>query len=68
MEETNQNMPQSYSQAIAELNAIVAKMQSDNCDIDTLAAQTSRSLQLLKYCKEKLQKTDTELKRLLEEL
>lgn len=66
--ETNQNMPQSYSQAIAELNAIVAKMQSDNCDIDTLAAQTSRSLQLLKYCKEKLQKTDTELKRLLEEL
>lgn len=66
--ETNQNMPQSYSQAIAELNAIVAKMQSDNCDIDTLATQTSRSLQLLKYCKEKLQKTDTELKRLLEEL
>ena len=66
--ETNQNMPQSYSHAIAELNAIVAKMQSDNCDIDTLAAQTSRSLQLLKYCKEKLQKTDTELKRLLEEL
>lgn len=66
--DTNQNMPQSYSQAIAELNAIVAKMQSDNCDIDTLAAQTSRSLQLLKYCKEKLQKTDTELKHLLEEL
>lgn len=64
----NSNMPQSYAQAIAELNAIVAKMQSDNCDIDNLAAYTSRSLQLLKYCKEKLQKTDSELKKLLEEL
>lgn len=64
----NTKIPESYSEAIAELNAIVAKMQSDNCDIDTLAAQTSRSLLLLKYCKEKLQKTDTELKRLLEEL
>lgn len=66
--DTDQKMPESYAQAIAELNAIVARMQSDNCDIDSLAAQTSRSLLLLKYCKEKLQKTDTELKRLLEEL
>lgn len=66
--DTPQKMPESYAEAIAELNAIVARMQSDNCDIDSLAAQTSRSLVLLKYCKEKLQKTDTELKRLLEEL
>ena len=68
MENEEKKMPESYAQAIEELNAIVAKMQIDSCDIDTLAQQTSRSLQLLKYCKEKLQKTDNELKRLLEEL
>lgn len=66
--ESEQKLPETYAQAMAELNQIVAKMQSDNCDIDTLAAQTSRSLQLLKFCKEKLLKTDAELKKLLEEL
>lgn len=66
--DTNAPMPETYSQAIAELNAIVAKMQNDDCDIDNLAAYTSRSLMLLRFCKEKLTKTDTELKKLLEEL
>lgn len=63
-----QPLPQTYTQAIAELESIVRKMQSDDCDIDNLSAYTARSLQLLKICKEKLLKTDEELKRLLDEL
>lgn len=58
----------SYSQAIAELEQIVAKMQSDDCDIDNLAQYTARSLELLKICKSKLLKTDDELKKILAEL
>ncbi len=58
----------SYNQAIAELEQILAKMQSDNCDIDNLAAYTARSLELLKVCKAKLLKTDDELKKILAEL
>lgn len=58
----------SYSEALKELEGIVANMQSENCDIDTLATQTSRALELLKYCKEKLLKTDQEVKKCLEEL
>lgn len=57
-----------YSKAIAELESIVAKMQSDQCDIDSLAAYTSRALQLLKICKEKLFTTDQEVKKCLEAL
>ena len=57
-----------YSKAVAELEAIVAKMQSDNCDIDSLAGYTSRALELLKYCKEKLFTTDQEVKKCLEAL
>lgn len=57
-----------YTEALAELEAIVAKMQSDNCDIDSLSAMTARSLELLKFCKEKLLKTDEEVKKCLEEL
>lgn len=57
-----------YSEAVAELEAIVAKMQSPECDIDSLASLTSRALELLKFCKEKLFKTDEEVKKCLETL
>lgn len=57
-----------YSEALKELEKIVAEMQSDNCDIDSLTAKTTRSLELLKFCKEKLLKTDEEVKKCLEEL
>lgn len=57
-----------YSKAMEELNSIVEKMQSDSCDIDSLAAYTTRALQLLKFCKEKLFTTDTEVKKCLEAL
>lgn len=57
-----------YSQAVAELESIVAKMQSDTCDIDSLAGYTTRALALLKLCKEKLHKTDEEVKECLKSL
>lgn len=57
-----------YSEAIAELEAITAKMQSQECDIDSLAALTSRALELVKICKDKLFKTDEEVRRCLESL
>lgn len=57
-----------YSEAIAELEAITAKMQSPDCDIDSLASLTSRALELLKICKEKLFKTDEEVRKCLETL
>lgn len=62
------NKEMTYSAAVAELEAIVAKMQGDNCDIDSLAGYTSRALELLKFCKEKLFKTDEEVKKCLEAL
>lgn len=58
----------SYGKAIAELETIVAKMQSDECDIDSLAGYTTRALELLKFCKEKLFVTDQEVKKCLEAL
>lgn len=57
-----------YGKAVAELESIVARMQSDECDIDSLAGYTSRALELLKFCKEKLFTTDQEVKKCLEAL
>lgn len=68
MSQETPSLPTSYAAAIAELEGIVRKMQQDDCDIDKLAGYTARSLQLLKFCKERLQGTDKELTKLLEEL
>lgn len=62
------SMPEKYGEAIKELESIVAKMESDQCDIDSLSAYTARALELLKFCKERLFKTDEELEKCLSEL
>ena len=57
-----------YAQAVNELESIVQKMQSPDCGIDNLRQLTSRALEMLKICKDKLTKTDEELKRILAEI
>lgn len=68
MEQANPVDNLTYSQAVAQLEAIVKKMQSPDCDIDNLSALTTQSLQLLKFCKAKLTATDEKLKTVLAEL
>ena len=57
-----------YQKAIGELEQIIQKMQSNQCTIDELSALTTRSLQLLTICKNKLTKTDEELKKIFSNL
>lgn len=61
-------MDLTYTKAMQELEAIVAKMQSDNCDIDALADYTKRAAELIKFCREKLFTTDQEVKKCIEAL
>lgn len=64
----NTDAKMTYNQAVAELEKIVTLMQSDDCDIDKLSEYTRRGLELLRLCKEKLTRTDSEIKKCLEEL
>ncbi len=57
-----------YSAAISELEEILRKMQSQECDIDNLSVYAARAIELLKICRSKLTKTDEELKRCLQTL
>ena len=56
-----------YEAAMAELQAIVAKMENDEPDIDQLSEQLKRAQKLIKFCKDKLTKTDEEIKKILSE-
>ena len=63
-----QNNKPTYAEAIAELESIVARIQDDSCEIESIKELTARAMTLLKYCKEKLFETDESLKKLLDEL
>lgn len=57
-----------YNEAIGELESIVAMMERNDCDIDSLASYTTRALELLKFCKERLFKVDREVAECLDAL
>ena len=56
-----------YKAAFAELQSIVTKMENDELDIDQLSEQLKRAQELIKFCKDKLIKTDEEIKKILAE-
>lgn len=54
-----------YEALMAELQAIVRKMESDELDVDQLSEQLKRAQELIKLCKDKLTKTEADIKRIL---
>lgn len=61
------NKQPKYEEAYAELQSIVRKMENDELDIDQMSEQLKRAQQLIALCKDKLTKTDAEIKKILEE-
>lgn len=57
-----------YTEAVAELESIVAKLRGDNCDVDALTAMTRRAAELLAACRARLTATDAELRAILDSL
>ena len=53
-----------YEEVLQELQTIVHRMENDELDIDQLSTQLKRAQQLIKLCKEKLTKTDEEIKKI----
>ena len=56
-----------YEAALAELQTIVHKMENNELDIDQMSEQLKRAQELIKLCKDKLTKTDEEIKKILAE-
>ena len=55
-----------YEEALRQLETIVQKMEQGEYSVDELAQQLKLAQQLIKQCKEKLNKTDAEIKKILE--
>ena len=55
---------QKYEEAIAELQDIVRKMENDEYSIDEIAVQLKTAQRLIKFCKDKLTKTEAEISKI----
>lgn len=56
-----------YEEALKQLEDIVDKMENDELDIDSLSEQLKTAQKLIKVCKDKLTKTDEEIKKILDD-
>lgn len=59
---------QTYQEALTEIDDILRKIESNTLDIDDLAEKVKRVAFLLKFCKEKLQRTNEEVEKILNDM
>jgi len=57
-----------YKMAIEEIEAILKKIESQELDVDDLAAKLKRVNELVRLCKEKLHTADKEVEKILNEM
>lgn len=56
-----------YEDAVRQLEDIVRKMENNELDIDQLSEQLKTAQRLIKLCKDRLTKTNEEIKKILED-
>jgi len=57
-----------FSAAMAELEQIVASLESDGLDVDALADQVSRAAEIVDWCRSKLDATRFQVEKIVERL
>ncbi|MCX6523394.1 MAG: exodeoxyribonuclease VII small subunit [Actinobacteria bacterium] len=57
-----------FSAAMAELEQIVASLESDGLDVDELAEKVSRAAEIVDWCRSKLDATRFQVEKIVERL
>ncbi|PIQ20256.1 MAG: exodeoxyribonuclease VII small subunit [Cytophagales bacterium CG18_big_fil_WC_8_21_14_2_50_42_9] len=57
-----------YQQALDELTDIVGQLENESIPIDELAEKVKRASDLIQYCQSRLNATDTEVKKIINQL
>ncbi|MDR2882454.1 MAG: exodeoxyribonuclease VII small subunit [Alistipes sp.] len=56
-----EKQPKNYGEAIAEVEAILARFSGGELDVDTLAAQVKRATELIAWCRVRLEKAEKDV-------
>ena len=54
-----------YAESMAELESILASLENDDVDIDTLASKVERASLLIAHCEQRLRATELSLETIL---
>ncbi len=58
----------SFGEAVQEVEQILARLEAEQVDLDDLSREVARAVKLIKLCREKLAKTDREVRDLVADL
>ena len=65
MAKTNTEEQITYTEAVAEIEEILARMEDSELDIDRLGAYVERATMLIALCKEKLLKAQKQVEKVM---
>jgi exodeoxyribonuclease VII small subunit len=57
-----------YNEAIAEIEEILERMESEELDVDELSEKVKRVSELVRFCRNKLKNTEEEVEKVLKEM
>lgn len=55
----------SFGEAVSEVEEILESLESETVDIDTLGEEVKRAVELIQICRQKLEKTEGEVRDLV---
>ena len=55
-----------YTKAVQKLDEIIAKIESEEIDVDELSVKVKEAAELIKVCKAKIDKAEMEVKKVVE--
>jgi exodeoxyribonuclease VII small subunit len=59
---------QTYIEAIAEIEAIIKKIEDSDLNVDELSVDVERASELINFCKSKLYATEENINKMLENI
>lgn len=59
---------QTYGEAMHELQEIMYRIENEDLDVDFLLEEVKKAAVLIKFCKDKLQKTNVEIQKILDKI
>ena len=57
-----------YNKSIKRLEEIVSKIENEEIDVDELSEKVKEAVELITTCKERIEKAEMEVKRVVDEL
>ena len=68
MSDTDELEGLGYGQAVAELEAILAELESESVDVDRLAERVKRASALIRHCRSRVGSARVEIERIVADL